>query len=42
LAPLSNSGQLLFSSFPLRDAGWGFEVRDAYRSGYIVLAATAC
>src|ERR1700748_2668196 len=23
------------------DAGYGFEIRDAYRSGYVVLAATA-
>jgi succinate dehydrogenase / fumarate reductase cytochrome b subunit len=23
------------------DAGYGFEIRDAYRSGYAVLAATA-
>ncbi|MBV8443419.1 MAG: succinate dehydrogenase, cytochrome b556 subunit, partial [Hyphomicrobiales bacterium] len=23
------------------DAGYGFELRDAYRSGYAVLAATA-
>src|SRR5207302_9242571 len=23
------------------DAGWGFEIRDAYRSGYAVIATTA-
>jgi hypothetical protein len=37
-APLSNRGQLLFSR---RRCRLGIEIRDAYRSGYAVLAATA-